>query len=492
MQAKILVLALKDTSKSKGKVSLSKLLKSNKPIKVFEIKDRDLKKFCQAAKKYGVLYHVLKDKGAKDGKCDIMVRAEDASKVNRIFERFKLGTVDKATIRKAVEKSQQPKEQEKTAEDKFIEELFGEPKQKEKPYRANPSAAKTESSRPSEPTLGKQKGRQESPSFDRERKRPSVKVQLEKIREEQQKSKTRTGQTKAPTKIKRRKERKSMAEFNDIFNQNEEAKPTFNKEEWIKHQQENRTQAYEMLENATQEITTPDVFMSYLDVQSRFDRYSVSNALLVAHQMPEATRLCDAKTWKEHGVFIKKGESGILILEPGKEFKKQDGSVAVNYNAKKVFDVSQTTAKQYPKTHKSFNERLLVKALVKQSPVPVEISDKVPEEAGAVYQPDGKKIFVRKGMPGDEIFRCLSREIAHAKLDKCDYSREKCNLAASAISFIACERFGIEPTPIKGDELFGGMDSKGIRKELSNIRSEANSITTSIQKTLETKNKDVR
>ena len=41
-----------------------------------------------------------------------------------------------------------------------------------------------------------------------------------------------------------------MAEFNDIFNQNEEAKPTFNKEEWIKHQQENRTQAYEMLENA--------------------------------------------------------------------------------------------------------------------------------------------------------------------------------------------------------------------------------------------------
>lgn len=203
--AKILVLALKDTSKSKGKASLSKLLKSNKPIKVFEIKDRDLKKFCQAAKKYGVLYHVLKDKGAKDGKCDIMVRAEDASKVNRIFERFELGTVDKATIRKAAQKSQQPKEQEKTAEDKFIDELFGKPKQNDEPFNTNPSAAKPESSRPSEPISGKQNDRRELQSFDEPSKRPSVKVQLKKIREEQQKYKSNVGQTKAPTKANKKK-----------------------------------------------------------------------------------------------------------------------------------------------------------------------------------------------------------------------------------------------------------------------------------------------
>ena len=207
--AKILVLALKDTSKSKGKASLSKLLKSNKPIKVFEIKDRDLKKFCQAAKKYGVLYHVLKDKQAKDGKCDIMVRAEDASKVNRIFERFKLGTVDKATIRKAAQKSQQSKEQEKIAEDKFVDELFGEAKQKDEPFNKNPSAAKTESSRPSEPISGMRNDRRKLQNFDEPSNRPSVKVELEKIREEQYKSKV--GKTKAPTKINKRK--KGMKEY---------------------------------------------------------------------------------------------------------------------------------------------------------------------------------------------------------------------------------------------------------------------------------------
>ncbi len=203
--AKILILALKDTSNSKGKASLSKLLKSNQPIRVFEIQDRDLKRFCQAAKKYGVLYHVLKVKGAKDGRCDVMVRADDSSKMNRIFERFDLGISNKAEIRQSLVDSQQPKEQEKTAEDKFIDELFGEPKQKDKAYNANPSVAKTESSRPSEPISGMRNDRRESQSFDDPSKRPSVKAQLKQIREEQQKSKSKVGQTKAPTKTNKKK-----------------------------------------------------------------------------------------------------------------------------------------------------------------------------------------------------------------------------------------------------------------------------------------------
>ena len=284
-----------------------------------------------------------------------------------------------------------------------------------------------------------------------------------------------------------------MADIDDIFEGEEKEKPAFNKEEWAKQQQENRSKAYEMLENATEEIRNPDIFMSYLDVQSRFDRYSVSNALLVAYQMPEASRLCDAKTWKEHHVFIQRGERGIIILEPGKEFKRQDGTVGTNYNAKKVFDISQTTAKQREPIQKNYNERVLVKALKKTSPVPVEIDNSIPEEAGAVYQPDNKRILIRQGMTGDDIFRCLAREIAQAKLDKGDYSREKCNLAAAAIAYITCERFGVYPEEIKGDvKLFKDIEPKDVRKQLADIRSEANTISTSMQKTLEAKSKDVR
>lgn len=286
-----------------------------------------------------------------------------------------------------------------------------------------------------------------------------------------------------------------MADIDEIFEGGKKEKPAFNKEEWAKQQQENRAKAYEMLDSATQEISNPDIFMNYLSVQSRFDRYSVSNALLVAYQMPEATRLCDSKTWREHKVFIQKGERGILILEPGKEFKRQDGTVGVNYNVKKVFDVSQTTSKRKTVEPMKHNEKALVKALVKTSPVPVEISSDMYIDISAIYRPDKKCILIRQGMPGDEIFRSLSKEIAHARLDKGDYNRDKCELAASAISFIACEKVGIEPYRIKSDKgLFDGMEPKDIRSELGTIRNEANSISLSIQKTMDAraKNADAR
>lgn len=89
---------LKDQKKTKGKIRLTNMLRSGKELKVFAVKDGDLQKFCEEAKKYGVLYCVLKDKNATDGITDIMVRAEDAAKVNRIFTRFGLATVDLGAV----------------------------------------------------------------------------------------------------------------------------------------------------------------------------------------------------------------------------------------------------------------------------------------------------------------------------------------------------------------------------------------------------------
>ena len=65
--AVMLYAVLKDQHRTKGKMRLSHMLRSGKELKVFAVKDGDLKKFCEAAKKYGVLYCVLKDKNAKDG-----------------------------------------------------------------------------------------------------------------------------------------------------------------------------------------------------------------------------------------------------------------------------------------------------------------------------------------------------------------------------------------------------------------------------------------
>ena len=86
--AVLLYAVLKDQKKTRGKTRLNSMLRSGKELKVFAIGDRDLEKFCREAKKYGILYCVLKDKTANDGHTDVFVRAEDASKINRIFERM--------------------------------------------------------------------------------------------------------------------------------------------------------------------------------------------------------------------------------------------------------------------------------------------------------------------------------------------------------------------------------------------------------------------
>jgi uncharacterized protein YydD (DUF2326 family) len=97
--AVMLYAIMKDQKKTRGKMRLTNMLKSGKELKVFAVKDKDLTRFCTEAKKYGVLYCVLRDRDANDGITDVMIRAEDVSKVNRIFERFNLSTVDMASIK---------------------------------------------------------------------------------------------------------------------------------------------------------------------------------------------------------------------------------------------------------------------------------------------------------------------------------------------------------------------------------------------------------
>ena len=98
--AVLLVSVLKQEQKTKGKARLTNMIKSGKELKVFSIPNKDLKKFTEQAKRYGVLYCVLRDKNTKGDNVpiDIIARAEDASKIQRIVERFELGKVDKVLL----------------------------------------------------------------------------------------------------------------------------------------------------------------------------------------------------------------------------------------------------------------------------------------------------------------------------------------------------------------------------------------------------------
>jgi hypothetical protein len=298
-----------------------------------------------------------------------------------------------------------------------------------------------------------------------------------------------------------------MSNFDDIFGATpketqdnpKNSNTSFDKTSWAEQKQLEREQAYTLIDETAGKLSQDgSKFKGYLDVQSQFDRYSVANALLILAQNPEATKLADFKTWKENDVYVKKGETGIIILEPGEEYTREDGSIGVSYNTKKVFDVTQTNSNQTNKPVVKKDDRLLIRALINNAPVAINISDKLPDNVHAMYKPDTKEILIRKGLDGADIFRALSQELAHVEMDKGGYNRNECAFPAYCASYILCKRNGLDVSGHSFEHLpveYKAMEAKDIRAELSKIRDTANDISSKMSKVLEppksqNKNKD--
>ena len=150
--AALLYAIMKDKNKTAGKTKLTNMLKSGKELKVFSVKQDEFKKFTDEAKRYGVLYSALINKKEKsnDGIIDIMVRAEDAAKINRIVQKFKLSSYDESTIKSEIEKTKSIKNtQGKDANTKEVQGLDVESKNnsnKKEETSLNPHLAKTDQS----------------------------------------------------------------------------------------------------------------------------------------------------------------------------------------------------------------------------------------------------------------------------------------------------------------------------------------------------------
>ena len=131
----------KSQNQTRGKMKLTKMLRTGKPLKIFSISKEDLKVFSKEAKTYGITYCALRDKNSKEENAmiDVIVKEDDASRINRIVEKFKLTTVDTGRIESEVTKSIENREvqkkemgvQEKSKEQQLEEVLSDKPLQKE-------------------------------------------------------------------------------------------------------------------------------------------------------------------------------------------------------------------------------------------------------------------------------------------------------------------------------------------------------------------------
>ena len=197
--AVLLYTILKEEKKTKGKAKLETLLRSGKPLSIFSVKEDDMKKFETEAKSYGIMYYPIPNSNKGDGMYDVIVKEEDAPRINRLVERFKLASVSEAAkIKTEIEKSREEKttkdkvhvvpekrQPEKDAGDKLVDDLLGVPIKKEEKNQSNPSVAKTEKSRLSEPTSKKQNRTAEGTSKSGKNstlQKPSVRKELENIK----------------------------------------------------------------------------------------------------------------------------------------------------------------------------------------------------------------------------------------------------------------------------------------------------------------------
>ncbi|MBR4132684.1 MAG: PcfB family protein [Oscillospiraceae bacterium] len=190
-QLAILIWALlKDQKRTKGKTRLAGMLRSGKELRIFPVKADELKKFCKEAKKYGVLYCALRQKNNPDGVVDVMARAEDASKISRIFERLQIADVDMASVRAELVQSKESPTAEQTppldAEAAFVEEMLSPAPPRNQTHKANPTLAAGEHpSAPSSKTAS-------LTAFEQGSGRPSVRAELDRLRREQRTGRRRT------------------------------------------------------------------------------------------------------------------------------------------------------------------------------------------------------------------------------------------------------------------------------------------------------------
>lgn len=272
-----------------------------------------------------------------------------------------------------------------------------------------------------------------------------------------------------------------MNNFDDLFEQRPQAEAAPQKQKsqkerpkrqwWQVKEEKHRKEAYATLDKIFGEFSEGTGSMeAYLDVQSRFPFHSARNALLIEAKCPHAERIHDEKGWKDMGVTVLEEEKRlpIIILEPGKAYRREDGSVGQNFYAKEVYDISQTTARDEAQPQVSYDDRLLLKGLIASSPVPIRAVEELPQGRGAVYDPEQNAILVKKGMDAPDIFRCVSLEAANVQLAQSHegYSREAEGYKAYAVSYMLCQRYGVDVKGYDISRLDGVLQGQDPREEV--------------------------
>ena len=231
---------------------------------------------------------------------------------------------------------------------------------------------------------------------------------------------------------------------------------------------------------------------SFLYVQSHFEQYSLNNNLLIYKQMPTATRLKDYKTWEKDGKQVKKGAKSVAILEPH-NYIASDGTERTAYNPKTMFDITDVL-KVEPEQKVSYDEKLLIRALVTDSPVKIETGQNGPVDKadGAYYDSINHRIVARTGMSASEIFTSVAKAMVHAEIAKCaeekEYRPVDHEFQARCAAYVLAKKYSVPTENVNIESIpprYAGFDAKAVKEELEEIHSSVKAISERMVATLE-------
>jgi hypothetical protein len=265
----------------------------------------------------------------------------------------------------------------------------------------------------------------------------------------------------------------------------------YNKTEWALAERAERGQMFELQDaTAMRVVASGEVLKNYLNLSARFPNHSAGNQLLIFAAMPEATKVGDYKYWKQHATPVKKeAKSVITVLKRAGKYTREDGTTKISYKARKVFDISQTSAEPVPKPE--YDAQKLVDALIANQEVRIEQVPELPDLKIAEYDNAEKTVSVLTDANPEATFRALTIELVQANFakDNPDYDRNAYVFTSVLASYTLCERYGVNSQSLDFERITPLMTAfekpQEARKLLSDVRAAAGELSSHIAQNLD-------
>lgn len=199
--------------------------------------------------------------------------------------------------------------------------------------------------------------------------------------------------------------------MNKYINETAAPETQYSKEEYAAMKKAEREAVWVQVDARMGEVLADaPALQKFLNFMSQ-SRNSLPNQLLLSGQNADITDARTFQQWKDAGRHIRTGEEGYTAIVG--QVYENNGRKASGYNIGKVFDITQTRGRPIPPPAE-YQVDELIAATIESSPVPIQISDSLPDGIQAQYVPKNRTIYVRNGMDAGTTLCAIVRECAQA------------------------------------------------------------------------------